>query len=183
MNTFPNITGAITGTQTELNALTDVYSNLVSVSDILDAGDTLDHFEAGTSMVFYQASAPTGWTQDTNNSDAALRVVSSTGGGIGGTHDLSSPPSLTHTHEDQDHTLTTAEMPAHTHGLYNQVAAAPPSEVYGMVYNETSQFEFLTDTTGSTGGGGAHNHGTTSNNSSLTAFAPKYVDVIICIKS
>jgi hypothetical protein len=32
-------------------------------------------FPSGTKMVFYQESAPTGWTQDLTNGDAALRVI------------------------------------------------------------------------------------------------------------
>jgi hypothetical protein len=35
----------------------------------------IEAFAAGTKMAFYQASAPTGWTQDLTNGDAALRVV------------------------------------------------------------------------------------------------------------
>ena len=33
-------------------------------------------FASGTKVVFAQASAPTGWTQDTTHNDKALRVVS-----------------------------------------------------------------------------------------------------------
>jgi hypothetical protein len=40
---------------------------------------------AGTVMLFYQAAAPTGWTQVTTQNNKALRVVSGTGGGTGGT--------------------------------------------------------------------------------------------------
>jgi len=42
----------------------------------------------GTKMTFLQASAPTGWTQDATNNDRALRLVSGTGGGTGGTHPI-----------------------------------------------------------------------------------------------
>jgi hypothetical protein len=37
-------------------------------------------------MVFYQASAPTGWTQDTASalSNTVMSVVTGTGGGTGG---------------------------------------------------------------------------------------------------
>jgi hypothetical protein len=43
---------------------------------------------SGTRMLFAQASAPTGWTQitDANLDDRMLRVVTGSGGGIGGTH-------------------------------------------------------------------------------------------------
>lgn len=39
----------------------------------------------GTTTYFFQAGAPTGWTQIGSLSDIALRVVSGTGGGTGGT--------------------------------------------------------------------------------------------------
>lgn len=40
---------------------------------------------AGTVMLFYQAAAPTGWTQVTTQNNKDIRVVSGTGGGTGGT--------------------------------------------------------------------------------------------------
>lgn len=39
---------------------------------------------SGTKMVFVQATAPAGWTQDKSQNDRVLRVVSGNGGGIGG---------------------------------------------------------------------------------------------------
>lgn len=39
---------------------------------------------SGSAMLFYQASAPTGWTKQTTHNDKSLRVVSGTGGGSGG---------------------------------------------------------------------------------------------------
>lgn len=60
---------------------------------------------AGTVMVFFQAAAPTGWTQVTTQNDKALRVVSGAGGGVGGATAFSAawpahthPHSATHTH-------------------------------------------------------------------------------------
>lgn len=47
------------------------------------AGEDYDAFAAGTSMVFYQATAPTGWTAEDLN-DRALRVVSQASGVGGG---------------------------------------------------------------------------------------------------
>jgi hypothetical protein len=41
-------------------------------------GDARYYFPSGTKMVFYQESAPTGWTIDTTNTDSALRVVNTT---------------------------------------------------------------------------------------------------------
>lgn len=62
---------------------------------------------AGTVMVFYQAAAPVGWTKITTQNDKALRVVSGTGGGSGGTNALSSA----HTH--------TYTLIAHKHDLHH----------------------------------------------------------------
>ena len=45
---------------------------------------------SGSVMVFYQASAPTGWTKSTSNNNKALRVVSGSGGGTGGNNSFTS---------------------------------------------------------------------------------------------
>jgi hypothetical protein len=177
-------------------------------------------FPAGTVMVFYQASAPTGWTQSTAHNNKALRVVSGTGGGTGGTHGLSSPPSTSHTHTGPSHThstpshshthtlsagahtLSTAQMPSHSHTYtvyqsghypnYGVQGAGPGSSVYGFAGNIS---------TASTGSGSSHSHslagsitsggsgtsgsGGTGATSSAgpTAFAPQYIDVIVCSKN
>ncbi|MFQ5913262.1 MAG: hypothetical protein ACE5JS_08775 [Nitrospinota bacterium] len=44
----------------------------------------LDQFPTGTTMVFGDATPPTGWTQTAHN-DQVLRVTSGAGGGTGGT--------------------------------------------------------------------------------------------------
>jgi hypothetical protein len=60
-------------------------------------------FPSGTRLVFAQAAAPTGWTQDTSDTanNRMMRVVSSTGGGTGGT---ASP-------------ILMDVVPTHTHGF------------------------------------------------------------------
>jgi hypothetical protein len=60
-------------------------------------------FPSGTRLVFAQATAPTGWTQDTTSTldNRMMRVVTSTGGGLGGTYD----PTLMNV------------VPYHTHGF------------------------------------------------------------------
>ena len=53
----------------------------ITVSEVPDTGG----FSVGTKMVFAQSAPDTGWTIDTTNNDAALRVVNdSTGGTTGG---------------------------------------------------------------------------------------------------
>ena len=170
-------------------------------------------FPSGTKVVFAQASAPTGWTQDTTNNDKALRVVSGSGGGTGGTHALTSPPSTSHTHTGPSHThstpshshshtlsagahtLSTSEMPSHTH-TYNKCA----TRVYPSPQGSGFDSYIGSQNTGSTGGSGSHSHslsgsissggsgtsgsgGTGATSSSgPTAFAPQYIDVIVCSK-
>lgn len=77
-----------------------------------------------TTMVFYQASAPTGWVQDTTQNDKALRVVSGNGGSFYGLYSVSTfftdsgadgPVSATMGGSVEETTLTEAQLPAHTH--------------------------------------------------------------------
>jgi len=176
--------------------------------------------ESGTKMMFYQASAPTDWTQDTTASldGSALRVETGTGGGSGGTHDLASPPSTSHTHTGASHThstpshshshslsagahtLSTSELPSHTHGRWtggNSCYGGSDTSIGG---NSTNGGSYTTSGLQAIGGGSSHSHslsgsitsggsgtsgasGTGATSSSGgTAFAPKYVNVIICTK-
>ena len=169
---------------------------------------------SGTVMVFYQAAAPTGWTKSTSNNDKALRVVSGNGGGTGGTHALSSPPSLAHTHSGGSHDHTVG---AHSHGNNLSAAAHTLSESQmpshrhysGQTYYNATGNPYPAGGRGSgsgtnwytayAGGGGSHSHsmsGSVSNSTAFnsgastvvtdsttpTAFAPQYIDVIICAK-
>lgn len=135
------------------------------------AGVAQQPFAAGTRMLFQQTAAPTGWTKETSATynDAALRMV--TGAvGTGGADAFS-----THFGTGKStagFTLTTSEMPAHTHqsaatytldGTYTQLRAADAGSGAG------------TKTGGSTGGGGSHAH-------TLNNFNIKYADCIIAAK-
>lgn len=72
----------------------------------------------GSKMLFYQASAPTGWTKLTTDNNKTLRVVSGSGGGSGGTNTFTSAfsvrsvPVPTH-----NHNANAGDQSAnHTHG-------------------------------------------------------------------
>jgi len=157
-----------------------------------------------TKMVFYQASAPTGWTQVVTDNDKALRVVSGSGGGSGGTHGLSTPPSTAHTHTGPSHTHGYSTVIAHTHtfttasdgshahtinvwggsGTYN--ALGGDGSTLSRTENTSSTGSHThTGTTASTGSGSgtttAAGTGNTGSNGP-TAFAPQYIDVIVCSK-
>ncbi len=143
----------------------------------------VEPFPSGTKQIFYQASAPTGWTQDTATAlgNAAMRVVVGTGGGTGGSDTFQ-------TTFGGSRTLTTGSIPvsgsvsvsgsvgattlsvptiaSHCHCGANPDRdnpsggrAAGCSATGG--YN--SDFE-----TSNTGGGGSHTHPFSVSSSSLT---------------
>lgn len=77
---------------------------------------------SGTVMAFWQAAAPTGWTQVTTQNDKLLRVVSGTGGVSGGTNSFSSIMAQTTT---GNHTLARAELPSIPSSGSNNVTVYP----------------------------------------------------------
>lgn len=68
----------------------------------------VNSFPPGATMLFYQASAPVGWTQSLAHNDKALRVVGGgTGGSAGGTNPFSSVMAQSAV---GNHTLSLSEM-------------------------------------------------------------------------
>jgi hypothetical protein len=167
----------------------------------------VDPFESGTKMVFYQASAPTGWTQDTASalSNTVMSVVTGTGGGTGGstsyfssflaTTDKSAPGqpvSGSVSGTVGGHTLSTPEIASHSHTIIGpQTPQEPPP---GVRYVRQ-----LTNNTGvgppmwpgsvnPSGGGGSHSHPFSGSLSSTTADVTipaadvKYANVIVAAK-
>lgn len=138
----------------------------MSTSDKIKLDGIEDVFASGTKIPFFQASAPTGWTQDTTHNDKALRVVSGSGGGSGGTYGLSSA-SVPGT------SLSEAQLASHRHeftapshwGSGPLAAGARWCAENTNAGNATGYFSY-------TGSGNTHNH----------ALALKYIDVIICTK-
>lgn len=121
-------------------------------------------FPTGTKMLFVQTAAPTGWTKILTDNDAALRVVSGSVSSGGSTGFITTMSSFT----VGATTLTTAQMPAHTH-TYVDSSGTSFSVVCGQSGGGSGQ-------TGSTGGGGSHTH-------SSTALDIKYVDAIYAVKT
>ena len=98
-------------------ALLSVTGNLVDSG--LGTNDI--GFPSGTKMLFYQSSAPTGWTKDTTAAidKHALRVVTLTGftSGSQGSNSFDTVLGSGAAISTDGHTLTAAEsgVPAHTH--------------------------------------------------------------------
>jgi hypothetical protein len=153
-------------------------------------------FPAGTAMMFVQTAAPTGWTKSTTHNNKALRVVSGTassGGSVAFTTAFASQTPTgsvsisSVTGSAGNTTLTTPQIPSHTHtfnvwpntapaSLRVSSAATSPAPAVGSV------------TTNGTGGDGAHSHPFSFSSGSGTFtgnainLAVQYVDVIIATK-
>lgn len=157
-------------------------ANKVNTSGQLDAATGLYNtgsvgFPAGTVMLFVQTTAPTGWTKSTTHNDKALRVVNGvagSGGSVGFTTAFTAGLSGGAT------TLSTAQMPSHTHNatIYYSGESGPNryiiSSAIGYGSWSSSPFTVAADLW-SVGGGGSHTH-------TLPSFAVSYVDVIIATK-
>ncbi len=136
-------------------------------------------FPSTTKMVFYQASAPTGWERFNAGDDAALRVVSgSSGGSSGGTESFSN---LNHSHTGSSGE-TVAPTQSHSHSFTSQVGQGDGSSQFYhsfAIYGDTGSAGSSTFNSSLTGGSASHSHtvGVSSDN-----INPKYIDVIVCSK-
>ena len=114
-------------------------------------------------IVIFEAAAPVRWTIDGANNDAVLRVVSSSGGGTGGTDSISSPP--THVHGGS----------VHTHPF----TTGAPSALFLKGITVSPDVLIPTDThthTGTTDSGGGGDTGAT------VGFSPKFINMIVITK-
>jgi hypothetical protein len=157
---------------------------------------------SGTNMPFFQAAAPTGWTQLTTQNDKLLRVVSGSGGATGGTNPFSTWNAQTVTGV---HTLSLSEVPAGmlssavntitgylagNSGMYTAIAnggwspfsfgsgyasVCAGSGASTITYTSYSQYAQSIQVQNTNAGGGAHSHPITLN--------IQYCDLIICSKN
>ena len=140
---------------------------------------------SGSVVLFYQASAPTGFTQVTTLNDYALRIVSGTGGTTGGTTAFSSvftnqTPSINVSGLSAGATtLSTAQMPSHIHS-YTTVSSSGSYKTCGC----TGGFSLVGSNTGAQGGGGSHSHSISgSASSSAITLNVQYANIILCSKN
>ena len=154
---------------------------------------------SGSVMLFYNATAPTGWTRDDTHNDKALRVVSgsSTGGsfgpttnGIGFTNAFTSrTPTGKNTNGDvQGHALTRNQLPDHAHSLGNAwkfVAGGGGDWALGSSSGSVAATPNSGGIAAVEGGfGQSHDHGFTNPTFTGDAmnFAVNYINLILCKK-
>jgi hypothetical protein len=147
--------------------------------------DTLTYnqgFAQNTAMVFYQETAPTGWTKVTSGiDDKALRVQTGSAGGTTGgsvafeTAFASQTPSGTVSTSVGSTTLALSQIPSHSHSVRGSVASSG-SAVFGAGNTAGTN-------TATAGGGGSHTHsGSSSFSGSAINLDVAYLNVIVCTK-
>ena len=192
LSTSPTLVTPNLGTPTTL-----VGTNITGTAASLTVGNattasnlngTWAQMPAGTVTNFFQASAPTGWTQNTSYSNHMMRIVSGAGGGSGGTmspilnnvvpshtHGFSTGgASANHVHYDAGH--------SHSFNIYNAgvYGSGPGANVARWGINSS------TDTGYASIGYMSNDHshsGSTDNGSSQTNWTPQYIDNILCSKN
>lgn len=155
---------------------------------------SVQSFPSGTQLLFYQDSAPTGWTKVTGIGNRAVKIVEDdTGGSTGGSNNFSDVfkslnTSSVSTGGTVGHTtITTNTMPAHRHGVVNSDASAGnfTSTYVNLNYNDHSTNDDgpWSRQSGSTGGNASHNHTFSGSSHSHTVnLSVKYINVIVCKK-
>lgn len=101
---------------------TILTDNGITFNDSTQLNSLYDIFPQSTVTMFFESTAPTGWTKVISHDNKALRVVSGTGGGTGGStaftsafisQPISQTVTVTGTANATD--LTMAQIPSHSH--------------------------------------------------------------------
>ena len=178
-----------------------------TISGNLTVTGTNNIFPSGTRMVFAQAAAPTGFTQVTDDTanNRMMRVVSSTGGGVGG----SSDPTLMNVVPYHTHSFTTGgESANHFHNVVGSTGGQSADHYHDLVgigadgpiptaRINASTIDGQYATTGNESNDHSHgfnvnsgyisnghvHSGGTDGGSSQTNWTPRYIDMIICTKN
>jgi len=154
-------------------------TQLATTEYVTTAVANAEPFPSGTSMLFQQTAAPTGWTKQTTHDDKALRIVTGTvgtggssafstafgtpsvaGGSVSGNPGTNQTVSagnlaVSISGNISNTTLTTSQIPSHSHSIPVKVAEGGPSNIINYATEGTN----ANVNSANTGGGGSHNHG------------------------
>lgn len=178
---------------TRISAFTGGFSGYRTVSRSFAALGSGSEY-SGSTMLFVQSSAPTGWVQDTTINDYALRITSGTVGTGGSVNFSSVFTSVTPTGTTSSCTLgaatdatilTSLHIPSHNHTYPSN---GPSSISYPGTGNRSPFDDGATssDVTGGAGSGHAHPSGgtlTTNFTGNSINMAVKYLDCILATRS
>jgi hypothetical protein len=166
----PTFTGTPAGPTASAGTNT---TQLATTAFVTTAVANAEPFPSGTSMLFQQTSAPTGWTKQTTHDDKALRIVTGSvgtggsvafstalgsgatvaGGSVSGSPDASSL-SVSISGNISNTTLSINQIPSHSHGSGRNLESP-----FNQVSDDGGGTGGFTTNTGNAGGGGSHNHG------------------------
>jgi hypothetical protein len=150
----------------------DNTTKVATTAFVTTAVNNAEPFPSGTSMLFQQTAAPTGWTKQTTHDDKALRIVTGTvgtggssafstalgsgatvaGGTVSG--DPGSNLSVSVSGNIANTTLSINQIPSHSHTLIKSNSGGTAS-----TNQNRAQDNVVFANTGNAGGGGSHNHG------------------------
>ena len=155
----------------------EVDAELLAIKTAVNSKTETGDVPSGSAMLFMQASAPVGWQQVTTHNDKALRVVSGTGNGTGGSVAFETAfASQAVSGTNAGTALSTSQLPSHSHAIFaSQVGAAGGANfaTYG------ARGSASTSATATTGSGATHTHTFTGTAINLDV---QFVDVIVCTK-
>ena len=178
----PNLTGVPTSPTAPLNTNTTQIASTAFVQNALQS-----YLPSGTRLLFFNATAPTGWTQvtDISANNRMIRVVNISGGttglngtGGGGYGGTESPITMTgaqvpgHTHT----ATSTVNDPGHNHTYTTKADTQPQSGSATDCWHGSSTATTSTSTTGITV---STSVGT---NSSTTSWNPQYLNGVLASK-
>lgn len=165
----------------------------ITFSDATELNSKYGIIPQGTPVLFYQAAAPTGWsTPATQYDNRALRVVSGTGAGTGGTNVFTTAFASKPISTTVPVTISGLAANSTTIDVNTMVQHAHPANSGGNV-NTGSPSPFAGSVTRATPGGGTGNYGNsgghthpvtyTSANGPISTsldFSVQYISVIYC---
>ncbi len=129
-------------------------------------------FPSGTSMLFQQTAAPTGWTKQTTHNNKSIRLQTgtvTTGGAVNFSTVFGTGKAT------DSHTLTTGESAAHTHTQKRHTSGTTGENTVANQEDAGSGNWSASLETGSSGGAGGHTH-------NLSNLDLQFVDCIIADK-